>query len=312
MPKRRPTFLITAGPTVEDIDPVRFISNRATGRLGVEIARAAVRRGYRVILIHGPLPETVQRAIPASRRLAAVPVRSAADMHRAVMKHVAAANIVVMNAAVADYTPARTARVKIRKSSRGLTLRLRPTVDILRQLGELKQRRASLVLIGFALETGAGSTALRRRASRVAAARRKIEQKNLDAIVLDTPAAMGAARGSFAVLPRAERERIYRGVTKRKVAALVVGLCERCLRRRWLKRSERCMKDVCRLNISFARAVRGAWRRRRDGGDKREVLLACNNLERASSRCLRTLTDGGAGKLRLLRNFLRGRGRAPS
>ncbi|MCY3022486.1 MAG: phosphopantothenoylcysteine decarboxylase [Planctomycetota bacterium] len=139
------SFLITAGPTVEDIDPVRFISNRASGRLGVEIVRAALRRGHRVVFIHGPLSENVRRTIPSSRRLTEVPVRSAEDMHRAVMRHAPAAGVVIMNAAVADYTPVRTAPAKIKKSRRELTLRLRPTVDILKKLGESRTHRDDLL-----------------------------------------------------------------------------------------------------------------------------------------------------------------------
>jgi len=221
------TFLVTAGPTIEDLDPVRFISNRATGRLGVEVARVALRKGHRVTLIHGPLPDDVRRAIPAAKGLTSVPVRSAADMHIAVMKHVGPANVVIMNAAVADYTPARKADTKLKKSERALVLCLKATVDILAKLGELKRRRRKkLVLLGFALETGTGATEFQREKSRLAEARRKLRAKNLDAIVLDTPSAMGAEKCAFTVvLPNGEA-RHFASTSKARFARVVVNLAE--------------------------------------------------------------------------------------
>ena len=219
------TFLVTAGPTIEDIDPVRFVSNRATGKLGVEMARCALRQGYRVILIHGLLPDEVRRTIPSARGLTSVPVRSAADMHKAVMRHAGTAHVVIMNAAVADYTPARRAGAKLKKSKRELVLRLKATVDILAALGELKRRRRKdLVLIGFALETGIGRTELQRAKSRLAEARRKLRAKNLDAIVLDTPSAMGAEKSAFTVLLRDGRTRHFASTSKARLARIVVEL----------------------------------------------------------------------------------------
>ena len=215
-------WLVTAGPTVEDIDAVRFISNRATGRLGVELARAALRAGHRVTLVHGPISAAVENRIPRSRRLKVVPVRSAAQMHAAVMRHAPEAGVVVMNAAVADYTPRAASRFKLKKSARGLLLHLAPTVDILKRLGALKRRRAGLRLIGFALETGWGRTARARRKTQLSEARRKLAAKNLDAIILDTPQAAGAARGDFTVLTRDGTIKEYCNVTKVRLARLVV------------------------------------------------------------------------------------------
>ena len=225
---RAPVFLITAGPTIEDLDPVRFISNRATGKLGLALARAALDAGGQVIFIHGPLPEKVRQAIPVSSRLVRVPVRSAADMRQAVMRRVPAANVVIMNAAVADYTPARPAAVKLKKSGRALLLRLKPTVDILAQLGELKRRRHNLVLVGFALETGPSAPARRREQARWAQARRKLRAKNLDAIVLDAPAAIGADGGAFTVFRRDGAGRTFPAISKARLARAVVGLSAAC------------------------------------------------------------------------------------
>ena len=197
-------ILITAGPTVEDLDPVRFISNRATGLLGTLASRAALQCKHRVILIHGPLSSEAQReATLAARKkgFTAIPVRSAVQMHGAVRKNLARTDVVIMTAAVADFTPVRISMTKLKKAKTGLSLRLKPTVDILAELGKLKKSKfKKLKLIGFALETGSGQTAKEREQSRFSEAQRKLLRKNLDAIVLDTPAAMGANEAAFTII----------------------------------------------------------------------------------------------------------------
>lgn len=222
------TVLITAGPTVEDIDPVRFISNRASGRLGFEAARAALAEGHRVILIHGPVSTEVL-AIPGRAthgRLDRKPVRSAAEMRATVLAALPSADAVIMNAAVSDYTPARTSQTKLKKSRSGLLLRLKPTVDILAELGRLKRtRRRKLTLVGFALETGRGRTSAARARSRLEEARRKLLKKDLDAIVLDTPAEIGATEGAFLTITRESQPVRFQG-TKRAFAARLIGLVE--------------------------------------------------------------------------------------
>jgi phosphopantothenoylcysteine decarboxylase/phosphopantothenate--cysteine ligase len=244
-PRRRPlAFLITAGPTIEDLDPVRFISNRATGRLGVELGRAALRAGHRVLLIHGPLQSDVWEDFPRSRRFTALAVRSAEQMHRTVMRHLSRADVVVMNAAVADYTPVATARDKIKKSRFGLTLRLKPTVDILRELGRLKARGRDFVLIGFALETGAGRTEAERRRARLAEAQRKLREKRLDAIILDTPSEMGATSGAFTLLDHSGKCRKFAGFSKARLARVVVELSESCAACRLPRRSRPVRQPV--------------------------------------------------------------------
>lgn len=142
------TVLVTAGPTFEDIDPVRFVGNRSSGRMGYAVAHELVRRGASVVLVTGP---THLEAPPA---VEVVRVRSAADMHVAVMARAAAADAVVMAAAVADYTPQTVAERKIAKSDGGLSLPLVRTTDILADLGRLPSRATGRpVLIGFAAET---------------------------------------------------------------------------------------------------------------------------------------------------------------
>jgi phosphopantothenoylcysteine decarboxylase/phosphopantothenate--cysteine ligase len=226
------TILITAGPTVEDIDPVRFISNRASGRLGVEIARAALRRKHKVILVHGPVPVEVLRIVGDARRgtFERKSVRSAAEMRRAVRTALPGLDAVVMNAAVADYTPSKVSKAKLKKDRAGLLLRLKPTADILAELGRIKRtRKRRLTLVGFALETGRGRTEAARARARLREARRKLSEKNLDAIVLDTPAEIGVGSGVFEVLVGDAQPMVFRG-SKRAFGARLIDLLETLLK----------------------------------------------------------------------------------
>ena len=167
-PLRGQRVLITAGPTYEDLDPVRYIGNRSSGRMGYAIAAEAARRGADVTLVTGP---TMIQA-PAVREV--VKVRSAADMHQAVMSRAGDMDVVVMAAAVADYAPAERAPQKVAKDGETLTLVLKKTPDI---LGELGQRRVATgggpLLVGFAAETE----------DVVAHATAKRERKHADLIV---------------------------------------------------------------------------------------------------------------------------------
>ena len=200
MPDRtRLHFLITAGPTVEDIDPVRFISNRASGKLGFAIARAAAKAGHKVTLIHGPVASDVLRTAP--KKATCVAVRSAAEMLAAVFAHINEVDVVIMNAAVADFAVVKASSAKLKKSD-GLELKLKATVDILKKLGEHKKRHPELMLIGFALETGSGRTAKARAQSALDSALLKLESKILDAIVLNSPRAIGAQDGDFVLFER--------------------------------------------------------------------------------------------------------------
>jgi phosphopantothenoylcysteine decarboxylase/phosphopantothenate--cysteine ligase len=168
--------LVTAGPTCEDIDPVRFIGNRSSGRMGFALAAEAAARGADVVLVAGPtsLPP------PASAEI--VPVRSAAEMHAAVLARADKVDAVIMAAAVADYAPAGGPAA--RKIGKGgpLSLSLERTPDILGDLGRRRGARARPVLIGFAAETG----------DPVPAARRKLDAKGVDLIVANDVSAPGA------------------------------------------------------------------------------------------------------------------------
>lgn len=141
--------LVTAGPTYEDLDPVRFIGNRSSGRMGYAVAGEATQRGASVTLISGPTRFETPRVTEVVR------VRSAAEMHTAVMKHAAKVDVVIMAAAVADYTAERVAPQKIAKADGSLTVKLARTKDILADLGKLPSRAAGRrpLLIGFAAET---------------------------------------------------------------------------------------------------------------------------------------------------------------
>jgi phosphopantothenoylcysteine decarboxylase/phosphopantothenate--cysteine ligase len=141
-------ILVTAGPTFEDIDPVRFVGNRSSGRMGYAVAQEAARRGAAVVLVTGPTHLDPPAGVDVVR------VRSAADMHRAVMARATGADVVVMAAAVADYTPQAVAEQKVAKQDGGWALPLVRTTDILAELGRLPSRASGRpVLVGFAAET---------------------------------------------------------------------------------------------------------------------------------------------------------------
>jgi phosphopantothenoylcysteine decarboxylase/phosphopantothenate--cysteine ligase len=215
------TLLVTAGPTIEDIDPVRFISNGATGRLGIEIVKAALKAGWRVILILGPVHREIIESVPRDRRVTTTFVRSAAQMHAAVMKQIKHVDAVIMNAGVADFAPVAVFSDKQKKADGGLILRLKSTPDILKELGVLKASRPELKLFGFALETGIGKTASKRKASRLAEARRKLKSKNLDLIVMDEPVAQGAQAADFTIID-ANSEKTLPNCPKSRLAQVLV------------------------------------------------------------------------------------------
>ena len=178
---KRRRILITAGPTREYIDPVRYISNDSSGQMGFALARAAAELGLDVALIAGPVnlptPEGVKRT----------DVISAREMQRAAMKLAKRADVIVMAAAVADWRPARPATGKIKKTARAPSIALIENPDILAELG--RRRKAGQVIIGFALETSQLEEN----------ARKKLSRKGCDWIVANSASAIGA-RASRAVL----------------------------------------------------------------------------------------------------------------
>ena len=161
-------LVVSAGPTYENIDPVRFIGNYSSGKMGFEIAKEASRMGAQVILVSGPSHESVQ-GFPIQR----INVVSAREMYDAMHANFNDADVVVMSAAVADYRPKEMATQKIKKNDEDMTIELVKNPDILKSLGELK---AQQLLVGFALETN----------NEEEFAKQKLAKKNLDFIVLNS------------------------------------------------------------------------------------------------------------------------------
>lgn len=167
------TVLVTAGPTCEDIDPVRYLTNRSSGRMGYAVAEAAARRGARVILVSGPT------ALKPPAGVEVASVRTTEEMRQAVLERAPQASIVVATAAVEDFQPKRVAAQKIRRAQASWRLDLEPTADI---LGELAQAKDHRLLVGFAAETQ----------DMVKNARAKLRAKKLDIIVANDVSQEGA------------------------------------------------------------------------------------------------------------------------
>ena len=168
MPLHGKKVLITAGPTHESIDPVRFIGNHSSGKMGFEIAKAAANLGAKVFLVSGPSKEEVCHA-----SIHRIDVVSAEDMYTACHQYFPEVSIAILSAAVADYRPKKAATEKIKKKNSTLDIILEPTKDILASLGVIKNEQ---FLVGFALET----------TNELVNALTKLKQKNLDAIVLNS------------------------------------------------------------------------------------------------------------------------------
>ena len=185
------TVLITAGPTREPIDPVRYIGNRSSGKMGYALAEAALRRGAKVILISGPT------ALKPPSSAEVIQVQTAQQMRDAVMAHFERATIVIKAAAVADFT-VRAADEKIKRKG-PMTLELEPTTDILAELGA---KKGSRIVVGFAAET----------TDVLANARKKLESKSLDAIVLNDVSQPGigfdSERNAVTILTHAGAETV--------------------------------------------------------------------------------------------------------
>jgi phosphopantothenoylcysteine decarboxylase/phosphopantothenate--cysteine ligase len=199
------TFLITAGPTREPIDPVRYISNRSSGKMGYAIAEAALDVGHDVILISGP----VNLARPRNAKV--ISVSTSDEMFDAVHQHADQANVCVLCAAVADYKPAQVSPVKIKKRATQLSLELIPTRDILDSLGRLQNRK--FLLVGFAAETD----------HLEANATKKLREKNCDIVVAnDAHVAMESDENELLILFRdGDTKKISRAPKKNLARELV-------------------------------------------------------------------------------------------
>ena len=213
-------MLVTAGPTQEPIDPVRYIGNRSSGKMGFAIAEAAALRGAAVTLVSGPV------ALPTPEGVTRIDVESAREMHDAVMKYYDVQNICILAAAVADFTVSTPAKQKIKKRSLGddgMQLALDRTPDILAALGEQK---GDMLLVGFALETE----------NEQENALRKLNEKNADMMVLNNPRVEGAAFGSDTnvatlIFADGEHEEFER-MSKAQLADIIIDRALVALRKR--------------------------------------------------------------------------------
>lgn len=180
-------LLILSGPTHEYIDPVRFIGNASSGLMGKAVAEEAVLRGFKVTFISGPVAPA---NLPALAEGSIIRVTGAEEMLAAAQQHFEKADAVIFAAAVADYTPREKKTEKMAKSDNDLVIHLKATPDIAKTL--CAEKREEQTAIGFALQTNDGE----------ANARRKLKTKNLNGIVLNTPATLGAENGTFSFLAR--------------------------------------------------------------------------------------------------------------
>jgi len=204
-------ILITAGGTREYIDPVRFISNASSGRMGYALARAALKAGHKVTLIAAP---TAQKS-PGTAKL--VNVETAAQMFEAVKQQFSRCDCLIMAAAVADYTPAHPARTKIRKTGEPLTVKLKSTTDILKWAG--KNKKKDQIVVGFALE----DNNVREWAEK------KLKEKKLDMIVANTCAAIGAEKSTVQIKTPGGEWLKFPRASKAVIAGKIISMAESLL-----------------------------------------------------------------------------------
>ncbi len=195
-------FLITAGGTREYIDPVRFISNASSGKTGFALARAALKAGHKVTLVSTIKSSALSKAKTAY-------VNTAREMFTTVKKHFPNCDCLVMAAAVADFTPAKSSKTKIKKTNKLLTIKLKPTVDILKWAAAHRKKHQKV--IGFALEDK----------NIKAGAEKKLIDKHLDMIIANKPAAIGSQRisvqiktpsGNWISIPHIDKNRLARKI----------------------------------------------------------------------------------------------------
>ncbi len=196
--------LVTAGPTREAIDPVRYVSNASSGRMGYALARAARRRGAEVVLISGPthLPRP-------SGNITFVRVASAQEMHDACVTYYPQSTVVIMAAAVADYRPVKSYPAKVKKEAEALTIELERTQDVLRYMGRLKKDQ---FLVGFALETE----------NLEENARRKLREKNLDLVVANSPAGLDSELNQVTFIDRENETETLPALPKDEIAERIL------------------------------------------------------------------------------------------
>jgi len=199
-------ILITAGPTREYIDPVRFISNPSTGRMGYLIAEECIKQGYDVVIISGPTH------LKAPSGVRCINVETAEEMRKAVLKHFTNTDVLIMSAAVSDWRPAVRAKKKL-KRKKVRSLKLVPNPDILKEVAKIKRKNQRV--IGFAVETE----------DIIKNARKKLKEKKLDLIIADTPEFFGEEKASRVVFVyRDGRAEEFKSIKKEDVARKIATL----------------------------------------------------------------------------------------
>jgi phosphopantothenoylcysteine synthetase/decarboxylase len=201
-------FLITAGPTREYIDPVRFISNASTGKMGYALTRAAIAAGHKVTLITGPT------ALRPPKEAKVVNVETGTQMFDVVKRHFPKCNCLIMAAAVADHTPAGKSKTKIKKDAAPFTLKLKPTPDIAKWAGRNKKNQ---IVVGFALE----DKSIR------ANAEKKLKDKNLDMIIANTPSTIGSDQACVQVKTMNKKWLKTPSTRKAAIAGRIIRLIEK-------------------------------------------------------------------------------------
>ena len=212
-------IMITAGPTYEKIDPVRFIGNYSSGKMGFSLAEECARRGAEVTLIAGPV--SCQLSAASSQQIHRINVESCEEMYQAATRHFPEQDAAILCAAVADFRPETVAEQKIKRAGDDLVLRLKPTHDIAAALGQ--QKRDGQVLVGFALETN----------DEEQNAHKKLEKKNLDFIVLNSLRNEGTCfrsdENQISIISR-QGQHDYKRKSKQKVAQDIIDVLETTLR----------------------------------------------------------------------------------
>ncbi len=174
--------LVTAGPTREAIDPVRFVSNASSGRMGYALAKAAKRRGAEVVLVSGP------SYLPKPSGITFVPATAADEMHDACVRYYPQSTIVIMAAAIADYRPTKSYPTKVKKDAKTLSIEMDRTIDVLQYMG--RKKKNGQILVGFALETE----------NLEENAKKKLNEKNLDLVVANTPEGLDSLTNQVTII----------------------------------------------------------------------------------------------------------------
>lgn len=206
---RNKTFLVTAGPTFEKLDPVRFIGNYSSGKMGYALAEELAENGAKVILVSGPVSVSTKKA-----GIKIISVESAAEMYNESLQYFADCDGAIMCAAVADFTPVVTENKKTKRGKENWNIELKPTQDIAAALGEVKKDEQ--ILVGFALETN----------NEITNAQKKLKKKNLDFIVLNSLNEKGAGfqvdTNKITIIDKSNNQQIFELKSKKEVAADII------------------------------------------------------------------------------------------